>query len=424
MLLNTRITIQSCLILVVLAGGCQKADPPSFRLNSVEIIKQERLNLKEGETFDPAYREQIGTLMTSLFGTPDDPKFPYLAGDDDPARAVVNLARLKQAAGAVSSDRFNEHVGLYREHCVHCHGITGDGAGPTAATLGPYPRDFRLGKFKFKSTPLRRPPTDNDLVRVLKNGIPGTAMPAFSVLSEEDLLALVDYVKYLSIRGEFERRLISELPNLEGQPLVDLSLLSKKTDAAERKKLDDQLYAVVGEFLTEDVIARWLDREDSISEVSTPPASLVDTDTAHAEFVDVGRKLFYTKANCVQCHGATGLGDGQTQNYDDWANEWIKTPGVDVLEPKTYQHFMTAGALPPQKIRPRNLRLPVYRGGNSIADLYRRIANGIEGTPMPSSPTLTPEEVWALVAYVQSMPYESNASAQTNAAPTVTKRAR
>ena len=69
MLLNTRITIQSCLILVVLSVGCKKADPPSFRLNSVEIIKQERLNLKEGEKFDPAYREQIGTLMTSLFGS-------------------------------------------------------------------------------------------------------------------------------------------------------------------------------------------------------------------------------------------------------------------------------------------------------------------------------------------------------------------
>ena len=60
----------------------------------------------------------------------------------------------------------------------------------------------------------------------------------------------------------------------------------------------------------------------------------------------------------------------------------------------------------PKKIRPRNLRMPVFRGGNRPEDTYRRIINGIEGTPMPSSPTLTPEEIWALVAYVRAMPYE------------------
>ena len=29
---------------------------------------------------------------------------------------------------------------LYREHCAHCHGISGDGVGPTAVFLNPYPR--------------------------------------------------------------------------------------------------------------------------------------------------------------------------------------------------------------------------------------------------------------------------------------------
>ena len=34
-----------------------------------------------------------------------------------------------------------------------------------------------------------------------------------------------------------------------------------------------------------------------------------------------GRELFYgaTKGNCVKCHGPTGLGDGQQDDFDDWS---------------------------------------------------------------------------------------------------------
>ena len=38
---------------------------------------------------------------------------------------------------------------LFAQHCAACHGISGDGAGPTAALLDPYPRDFRNGVFKY-----------------------------------------------------------------------------------------------------------------------------------------------------------------------------------------------------------------------------------------------------------------------------------
>ena len=38
-----------------------------------------------------------------------------------------------------------------------------------------------------------------------------------------------------------------------------------------------------------------------------------------AESIAKGRELFYgTKANCVKCHGPGALGDGQTNDYDDW----------------------------------------------------------------------------------------------------------
>lgn len=422
----------------LLLTGCEKVPSPEFRANRVEWVKQERLNLDADQHLPAEYREQVDTLLTTLFGTPDEPRLPAVYGEADPLGQMINLDRLKQAAGPVSSDEQGRHWGLYREHCAHCHGITGDGAGPTALALYPYPRDFRLGKFKFKSTPLRRPPTDADLVRVIRQGIPGSAMPAFTTLPDEEVLALVDYVKYLTIRGEYERRLLAELPGLEGEPLVDLKALrtsqspkpaegaeseaAKSEPSPEQEAVDEQLQTLVGEYLYEEIVDRWSDRDDAISEVPAPPAALMSAAAAPAEWVAKGRDLFFGKANCVQCHGATGLGDGQTQNYDDWTNDWLKTPGVDVLSRQTYQHFLEAGALPPRPVRPRNLRVPVYRGGNAPADIYRRIANGIEGTPMPSSPSLTSEEVWAVVAYVQAMPYERLSGGDAAAAAPAGKR--
>ncbi|MEM9413521.1 MAG: cytochrome c, partial [Planctomycetota bacterium] len=112
-------------------------------------------------------------------------------------------------------------------------------------------------------------------------------------------------------------------------------------------------------------------------------------------------------ANCVQCHGETGLGDGQNKNYDDWTNDWMKTAGVEPDSRETYQHFLDAGAFSPRYISPRNLQLGVFRGGDRPEDIYRRIANGIEGTPMPSAPTLSSDEIWSLVAFVSQLQYES-----------------
>lgn len=412
-----------CLIVAVamLSSGCQKSPPAEFRFNEVEWKKQERLQLAEGETFAPEYRKQIGNLVTALFGTPDDPQFPNQLGD--PENPVVSLENLKMAAGAVNSDRAENPRGLYREHCAHCHGITGDGAGPTAAFLNPYPRDFRLGKFKFKSTPLRQAPTEEDLVNILRNGIPGTAMPSFRTLRPKEIAALVDYVKYLTIRGQFERRLIAEVGNLDNKPFLPEDWIGQEhsNQASEsgadrerteekRQAFEDQLYDIVSGFLVDEgILDRWNRADEAITQVPPAPSSLDFKDTAHHDLVDSGRLLFAGKANCVQCHGETGLGDGQTENFDDWVNDWAKTSGIDPNAPATYEDFVKAGALPPRPIRPRNLRMPVFRGGSHPDDVYRRIANGIEGTPMPSSPSLTADEIWALVAYVKSIPYESSA---------------
>jgi cytochrome c oxidase cbb3-type subunit III len=69
---------------------------------------------------------------------------------------------------------------LYRSNCQACHG-------PEGASIPGV--DFRRGQFKRVSS-------DDDLLRVIVTGVPGTAMPPTSV-SDSNRLALLAYVRSL-----------------------------------------------------------------------------------------------------------------------------------------------------------------------------------------------------------------------------------
>src|SRR5262249_10375993 len=100
---------------------------------------------------------------------------------------------------------------LYRRHCLHCHGVSGAGDGPTANFLYPRPRDYRPAKFKFTSTPNGAKPTRDDLRRTIRDGLHGTSMPAFeSMMSASEIDQVLEYVLFLSMRGETELALIDE----------------------------------------------------------------------------------------------------------------------------------------------------------------------------------------------------------------------
>lgn len=85
--------------------------------------------------------------------------------------------------------------GLYQRECTACHGISGDGQGKQALRYRTPPSDFTAGHFKYKSTPYGQPPLDKDLFRTIRYGIPTTAMMPQIQLSDEQIRALVDYVK-------------------------------------------------------------------------------------------------------------------------------------------------------------------------------------------------------------------------------------
>lgn len=89
---------------------------------------------------------------------------------------------------------------IYEKRCAWCHGWGGAGDGPAAEFLNPRPRDFTAGVFKFKSSPFDAVlPTDDDLFKTIRDGLPGTSMPAWSdLLAEKDMRDLVTYLKAFS----------------------------------------------------------------------------------------------------------------------------------------------------------------------------------------------------------------------------------
>ena len=89
---------------------------------------------------------------------------------------------------------------VYEENCGVCHGLSGDGQGMAAHMFQTPPRDFREGKYKFRSTPTGSLPLDSDLFRSVKSGVRGTAMIPQDHLSDEEIGAVVQYIKSFSER--------------------------------------------------------------------------------------------------------------------------------------------------------------------------------------------------------------------------------
>lgn len=84
----------------------------------------------------------------------------------------------------------NQAQSLFTQHCTACHGATGQGDGPAAATLSPRPADLTAAHVDDH--------TDGDLFWWLTHGIPGTAMPAWEAhLTETERWILVQYLRHL-----------------------------------------------------------------------------------------------------------------------------------------------------------------------------------------------------------------------------------
>ena len=124
------------------------------------------------------------------------PKSPLVGGKSSSIKEKTPVT----APQTETSETVANGESLYQEHCASCHGADGDGKGEVASDLSTKPRNFTKGIYKFRSTPSGELPTDDDLLRTISVGIPGTAMEGYPELPQSDLLALVAYLKTFSPR--------------------------------------------------------------------------------------------------------------------------------------------------------------------------------------------------------------------------------
>ncbi len=229
----------------------------------------------------------------------------------------------------------------YTLYCRSCHGDLGDGKGPAAPGLFPPPRDFRAGIFKFGAVAGGALPSDDDLVRIVRSGLHGTAMLGWDGIPEANVRGILQYVKTFS--------------------------------------------------------PRWKEEEPG-EVVATTPDPWVGKEAAG---IARGRKVYHGFAQCLGCHPSYAprkfvyeatkelTGNNTTDFRDDMYGSVLKESdfGVKLLPPDfTFSDL--------RSVRP----------GHRLEDLYRVVASGVGGTAMPSWKGALPEEdLWALVHYVSSL---------------------
>jgi high-affinity iron transporter len=82
---------------------------------------------------------------------------------------------------------------VYQQQCSACHGATGRGDGPLAASLRPRPVDLQVHAPQHP---------DSFLFEVISKGVPGTAMPPFAAgLSEDERWHVLNYIRALAAEG-------------------------------------------------------------------------------------------------------------------------------------------------------------------------------------------------------------------------------
>ena len=323
-------------------------------------------------------RQELTDELRRVFGTPFAPTVNV--GDDDEAKGRLTELNLLPETLAAGSQ-------LYRRHCLTCHGLPGDGRGPTGPWVNPHPRDYRQGTFKFISTDDKvenRKPRRADLLRTLNVGVDGTTMPSFSLLPAEQLEQLISYVIHLGLRGQVE--------------METLRILITKSDLYDADGGNDNASVATNvRFMTKLYLQSWAESNKSPMETAPYPYA-ADNEKDRLESVRRGYEIFtnstaeehpkaFKGAGCISCH--QDFGRQVNFKYDQW------------------------GTL----VRPANLTLGIFRGGRRPVDLYWRVRGGIVPSQMPLVKLMTTnpdgsegdqidgKKYWDLVNFLIAIPY-------------------
>lgn len=179
------------------------------------------------------------------------------------------FAQEAQAPDGVKKDLLEKGKQVYYKRCVWCHGVEGGGDGPSADRLFTRPRNFIQGTFKIRFTDSGELPLEDDLIKTVTHGLPGSAMPAWGgFLSPDEIVAVVQFVKTLVQDRDFD--------DTEDEEVFVQDFGSNPWGTKEPYHLG-----------------------------------------VPQEAIDQGKEIFL-KNKCFECHGGEGRGDGNPTMKDDW----------------------------------------------------------------------------------------------------------
>lgn len=251
----------------------------------------------------------------------------------------------------VHDSLLQEGKAAYTSYCAGCHGEQGDGNGPAAGFLRPRPRNFQRASFKFSSTRFGSLPTDEDLRRTIRNGLRGSSMPDWPLLSEQTIEGLIAYIKTFS-------------PRWTQQPPAP-----------------------------------------AIPFVSDPYRNVADKHEA----IERGKQIYHGFANCWSCHPAFEP-EAKINEYIAAMEGTPRTgfrPNLDQSEVKVSAEG--------EFVYPTDFRRDFVRSGMTVDDLYRSIAAGITGTAMPTwvdsmevkaahgGMLVQTQDLWAMAYYIHHL---------------------
>ena len=263
--------------------------------------------------------------------------------------AFLGLIWLRQKSApeeAIVGGAFGRAAAIYQRQCSTCHGREGFGDGKAAYLIHPRPRDFSYGKFLLVSTD-NRAPTDDDLFNTITRGMPGSAMPPWEHLPEQDRRDLVRYVRALTHRGKVLR-----LMGLRRGPVA----AGHQEEIRSQPLAPEEAEEVATDLLT-------------VGQPLEPPVQVPPAES----LIDRGREIYL--GNCAKCHGREGKGDGSEVMEDDLG-------------------FRTS---------PRDFTKGIFKGGTELEQLAYRVLGGMPGSAMPSTDFDSGEDLWAVVHYVRSL---------------------
>ncbi|NUN14649.1 MAG: cytochrome c [Myxococcales bacterium] len=241
----------------------------------------------------------------------------------------------------IDAEVLNTGHSVFRRFCAGCHGIDGKADTDAARSSVPSPRDLTLGIYKFVSVPAPSLPTDNDLTRIVRRGLQGTAMPAFTGLTDNEVNAVVQYIKTLS--------------------------------------------------------NRWRTNEAGVAVPHYPdPFPPEQRDVAIAR----GEELYHGVARCWPCHPAYLSPAERAVLHEQYGKSTLYTDGYEL--PVTLNGGRpTSDRTKFLQMLPPDFLSDTFRAGKRDEDIYRSIAAGIGGTQMyPVYDKFSADDLWALTHYV------------------------